>query len=219
MTAVTRIVILSGATATDDPWHDFDATSHAVASCLSEAGWSCTVAATSASARADLSDADLLVVNSGMRSRPGRDSGAPTQLLDYLASPRPVLGLHAAANSLRAVPQWARRLGVRWVDGVSTHPPIGWQRLVPAPGTPMLRGLDEVVVYDELYTDLELLRPAQVLLAHHSRGLDHPLVLGREDGPQRTVYDALGHGVESYASPSRQDLLRGEVRWLLGDRR
>ena len=214
---MTRIVILSGATATDDPWHDFEATSHAVASCLSGAGWSCTVAATSASARADIANADLLVVNSGMRSRPGRDGVAPTPLLDYLASPRAVLGLHASANSLRAVPQWAQRLGVRWVEGVSTHPPIGWQRLVPVPGAPLLRGPDEVVVYDELYAGLELLRPARVLLAHHRGGLDHPLVLAREEGPQRTVYDALGHGPESYVSPSRQELLRREVRWLLGD--
>lgn len=214
---MTRIVILSGATASDDPWHDFDATSHAVASCLREAGWSCTVAATSASAGADIVNADLLVVNSGVRSRPGPDGVAPAQLLDYLASPQAVLGLHAAANSLRAVPQWSQRLGVRWVEGVSMHPPIGWQRLVPASGTPALRGLDEVVVYDELYTNLELLRPAKVLLAHHLFGLDHPLVLGREEGPQRTVYDALGHSVESYASPSRQELLRREVRWLLGD--
>ncbi len=214
---MTRIVILSGTTATDDPWHDFDATSHAVASCLSEAGWSCTVAATSAAGRADIGSADLLVVNSGMRSRPGPDGTAPAALLDYLASPRPVLGLHAAANSLGAVPQWAERLGVRWVEGVSMHPPIGWQRLVPAPDTSVLRDLDEVVVYDELYIDLELLRPAQVLLAHHRRGLDHPLVMGWEDGPRRTVYDALGHSVESYASPSRQELLRREVRWLLGD--
>ncbi len=214
---MTRIVILSGVTATDDPWHDFEATSHAVAACLSEAGWSCTVAAVPASARTDLLDADLLIVNTGIQSRPGPDGVAPAQLLDYLASPRAVLGLHAAANSLAAVPQWAERLGVRWVDGVSMHPPIGWQRLLPAPGTPVLQGLAEVVVYDELYSQLELLRPATVLLAHHLGGLDHPLVLAREDGPQRTVYDALGHGVESYASPARQELLRREVRWLLGD--
>ena len=213
---MTRIVILSGVTATDDPWHDFDATSHAVASCLSEAGWSCTVAATSASVRADIADADLLVVNSGVRSRPGPDGAAPAQLLDYLASARPVLGLHAAANSFATVPQWAERLGVRWVEGVSMHPPIGWQRLVPATGTPVLPGLDEVIVYDELYTNLDVPRPAKVLLAHHLGGLGHPLVLAREDGPQRTVYDALGHGVESYASPSRQELLRREVGWLLG---
>jgi uncharacterized protein len=213
---VSRIVILSGVTGVDDPWHDFEATSHAVASCLSDAGWMCTVATTAESASVGLADADLLIVNSGLHSQPGRDGVEPTQLLDYLASPRAVLGLHAAANTFAVVPQWARRLGVRWVDGVSMHPPIGWQRLVPATLTPVLNGLDEVVVYDELYSKLDLLRPATVLLAHHLDGLDQPLLLAREDGPQRTIYDALGHGAESYASRSRQQLLRREVRWLLG---
>jgi type 1 glutamine amidotransferase len=213
---VSRIVILSGVTGVGDPWHDFEATSRAVASCLGDAGWTCTVATTAESASVGLADADLLIVNSGMHSPPGPDGVASTQLLDYLASSRAVLGLHAAANTFAVVPQWVRRLGVRWVGGVSMHPPIGWQRLVPAPLRSILDGLDEVVVYDELYSNLELSRPARVLLAHRLDGVDQPLVLAREDGPQRTIYDALGHGTESYASPSRQELLRREVRWLLG---
>ncbi len=214
---MTRVVILSGVTGLDDPWHDFDETSHAIASCLSATGLSCSVAPTTGSAHAGLADADLLIVNSGLRSLPGPDGVVPAELLDHLASPRAVLGLHAAANTFRAVPQWAQRLGVRWVEGVSMHPPIGWQRLLPAPGAPVLQGLDEVIVHDELYSNLDLLQPATVLLAHRLDGLAHPLLLAREAGPQRTIYDALGHGVESYASPSRQELLRREVRWLLGD--
>jgi type 1 glutamine amidotransferase len=214
---VTRVVILCGVTGIDDPWHDFEETSHAVASCLGETGWPCTVVTAAESAHGGLVDADLLIVNSGLRSRPGPDGVVPAELLDYLASPRPVLGLHAAANSFRAVPEWAWRLGVRWVEGVSMHPPIGWQLLLPAPSTPVLHGLDEVVVHDELYSNLGVLHPAAVLLAHRLGGVDQPLVLAREVGAQRTIYDALGHGVESYASPSRQELLRREVRWLLGD--
>jgi uncharacterized protein len=214
---VTRIVILSGVTAVDDPWHDFAATSRAVASCLSDAGWQCTVATTVESGSAGLPDADVLIVNSGVRSEPGSGGVASPQLLEYLASPRAVLGLHAAANTFADVPEFVRRLGVRWVEGVSIHPPIGWQRLVPAPATPALHGLDEVVVYDELYSNLDVPRPAKILLAHHFDGRDQPLVLARKEGQQRTIYDALGHGVESYASRSRGELLRREVSWLLGD--
>jgi hypothetical protein len=207
---VTRVVILSGVTGVDDPWHDFQATSHAVASCLSEIGWTCTVATTVEATSAPLRQADLLIVNSGLHSPPGPD-GLP----DYLASRRPVLGLHAAANAFAAIPQWTRRLGVRWIEGMSMHPPIGWQRLVPT--APVLGDLDEVVVYDELYSNLEVLRPATVVLSHHLDGVDQPLVLAREAGAQRTIYDALGHGTESYASPSRRELLRREAHWLLGD--
>ena len=204
-------MIVSGVTGFDDPWHDFQATSHAVASCLSEIGWTCTVVTTVEATPAPLRQADLLVVNAGLQSPPG-----PEGLLDHLDSSRPVLGLHAAANAFAAVPQWTRRLGVRWIEGMSVHPPIGWQRLMPARPAPMLEGLDEVVVYDELYTNLDVRLPATAVLAHHLDGVDQPLVLAREEGAQRTIYDALGHGTESYASPSRRELLRREARWLLG---
>lgn len=211
---MTRIVILSGVTGVDDPWHNFDATSHAVASCLCDAGLTCTVATTAESASVPLEDADLLIVNAGRQSPPGPDGVAPDQLLDYLESDRPVLGLHSAVNTFATVPQWAKRLGVRWIKGVSTHPPIGWHRLDLA--APALRSIDEVVVYDELYSNLDVLRPATVLMTHHFEGVDHPLALARVDGAQRTIYDALGHGTESYASGSRRELLRREVHWLLG---
>jgi type 1 glutamine amidotransferase len=207
---MTRVVILSGVTGTDDPWHDFQATSAAVASCLSDIGWTCTVVTTVEATSASLRQADLLIVNSGLHSPPG-----PDDLPDHLASPRPVLGLHAAANTFAAMPQWTQRLGVRWIEGLSMHPPIGWQRLIPT--SPMLGDLDEVVVYDELYSNLDVLQPATVVLAHHLDGVDQPLILARETGPQRTIYDALGHGTESYASPSRQELLRREAHWLLAD--
>jgi len=202
---VTRVVIVSGVTGVDDPWHDFRATSQAVADVLSDNGWTCTVVTTVETTSA-LQQADLLIVNSGLHSPPGPDG-----LLDYLASPRPVLGLHTAANTFADVPQWTQRLGVRWIAGTSMHPPIGWQRLTPA-----LDDLDDVVVYDELYSHLTVLRPATVLLAHHLDGVEQPLVLAHETGAQRTIYDALGHGIESYSSPSRLELLRREARWLLG---
>jgi type 1 glutamine amidotransferase len=213
---VTRIVILSGVTGTDDPWHDFTGTSLAIAGCLSGAGWSCDVVTTSRSGAAQLAEADLLVVNSGRGSAPGPDGTASDALLAYLASGRPVLGVHASANTFPNVPEWAGRLGVAWIEGTSMHPPIGWSTLTPAAEHDALRGLDDVTVFDELYSFLRVLRPADVLLSHRYRGVDHPLVLAREDGHARTVYDALGHGLESYASLSRRQMLGREVRWLLG---
>jgi hypothetical protein len=213
---VTHVVILSGVTGADDPWHDFTGTSQAIARCLSAAGWSCDVVTTSQCGAAQLAGADLLVVNSGRGASPGPGGTAPDDLLTYLASGRPLLGVHASANTFADVPEWAGRLGVEWVEGTSIHPPIGWSTLTPQTREHgAVRGLDEVTVFDELYSFLRVLRPASVLLAHYYRGVDHALVLAREDGCARTVYDALGHGFESYESPSRQRMLRQEVRWLL----
>src|SRR6185369_10346291 len=109
---VARIVVLSGVTGVDDPWHDFTVTSSMIAAILTEAGWSCDVVTTARSEQAGLAEADLLIVNSGRAARlgqsgrlvgpvPGRagTAEAPAALLSYLASGRPVLGLHSAADT------------------------------------------------------------------------------------------------------------------------
>src|SRR4051812_45558471 len=116
---VARLVVLSGVTGVDDPWHDFTLTSSVIAGILTEAGWSCDVVTTARSEQAGLAEADLLIVNSGRAARlgqPARSVGpvtgrrgtaeAPAALLSYLASGRPVLGIHAAADTFAAVPQW-----------------------------------------------------------------------------------------------------------------
>ena len=53
-----------------------------------------------------------------------------------------------------------------------------------------------------------------VLVVADHEGAAHPVVWVAP-GPGRIVYDALGHDVRSYDSPSRVDLFRREVRWLL----
>jgi len=130
-----------------------------------------------------------------------------------------VLGVHTAANAFATVPAWVDRLGVRWVEGVSMHPPIEWLAATPVESHPIGVGLGVVGVFDERYSHLEISRSADVVLSHSLDGVEQPLLLAREDaGGRRTVYDALGHGSESYASDSRRELLRREVNWLLATR-
>ncbi len=211
-----RAVMLSGVTGVDDPWHDFEATSSALARIVVEAGLRCDVVPSSESHVAGLADADLLIVNCGAGSVLGPEGGTPDDLLPYLASPRPVLGIHAAANSFIATPAWGERLGVRWIEGVSMHPPIGPTVLQPADvDHEITRGLGAIDVVDERYSFLQADGGAVVLFAHQYRDAIHPLVLAREAHGRRTIYHALGHSLESYVSPSHQRLLTREVRWLI----
>nr|WP_255371955.1 ThuA domain-containing protein [Cellulosimicrobium sp. CUA-896] len=79
---------------------------------------------------------------------------------------------------------------------------------------PVVAGLGPVVADDERYCRLDIAPTSHVLLTAHHDGVDHPVAW--VSAGARAVYDGLGHGVESYASPSRRDLLRREVDWLLG---
>ena len=96
------------------------------------------------------------------------------------------------------------------------HPPIGEAAVQVSDGDhPVTAGLAPFTVFDERYSHLERSPAARVLLHHDLEGERHPLVWVVEQDGARTVYDALGHDVRSYASPERIDLLQREVRWLL----
>lgn len=241
---VKKVLVLSGRGRYEDPWHDMAATSHRVATVLTEAGAGYDVAVRGSfpDAARHLAGVDLLVVNTA--------SGAPDAAHDgddatwapfhdavaaWADAGRPVLALHQAANTFADSPHWERVLGGRWVDGTSMHPDIGEAAFELRHGvrrgvSPQdaaaephalagaLTGLltdGRVTAFDERYSYLRVSDGVEVLLTQRHDGVDHPVVWVNETGGLRVVYDALGHDTRSYASPSRRDLLLAEVRWLL----
>src|SRR5580765_7847198 len=96
---MTEVLLLSGVTARDDPWHDFDATSAAIAATLAATGLDVALLPSGQARAADLQSADLLVVNCGLGSSPGADRAATAAFVEAVRSGRPVLGVHTAANA------------------------------------------------------------------------------------------------------------------------
>ncbi len=212
-----RAVVLAGRDRYGDPWHDHAATSHVVAGELASAGFDVTVRSTFPDALADLTPDVLLVVNAGHGPVTGDDADwAPLheRVRDHVAAGGPVLGLHQSAMTFRDSPWWADVLGGRWVDDVSWHPPQDVATFDVHPGHPVTDGLGPVVVDDERYTALEVAPGCRVLLSHEEGGRTHPVAWVAPGA--RVVFNGLGHGVESYASAGRRDLLRREARWLVG---
>ena len=218
-----RALVLAGRGRYEDPWHDHAATSHVVADLLGEQGVDAEVRSTFPGSFADLGSFDLVVVNAGRgRTDAAFDcddaAWAPAHeaVRAFAAGGGALLGLHQAANTFADSPHWAGILGGRWVPGTSMHPPQDVATFTPVGDHPVVAGLGPVVADDERYCRLDVAPTSRVLLtAHHDR-TDHPVVWA--SGGARAVYDGLGHGVESYVSPSRRDLLRREVDWLLGRR-
>ena len=164
-----------------------------------------------------------MIVASG-RGRPDADFDGTdrdwvpfhARLASLVSSGVPVLGLHQATNTFLDSPSWGPVIGGRWVEGTSWHPPHGPAtfRVVDAEH-PVVAGLTEITADDEQYLSLEVSPGVQVLVVADHEGGSHPVVWVAP-GPARVVYDALGHDVRSYDSPSRVELFRREVRWLLG---
>jgi type 1 glutamine amidotransferase len=219
-------LILSGAGRYADPWHPYDLTSDRLAQVLRTEGLEVEISgevdARMATLGAELPD--LLVVNIGDPALNYPDKPAPSEeahgregLLAYLASGRPLLGVHTASTSLHGVSEWKSILGGVWVRGQSFHPDYGTLPVTVATSG-LTQGLTDFVVTDELYSDLSL-QPDNVVIAwNQSDPVTRPLVWQRTYGPtgSRVLYDALGHDTAAYESDAHQQLLRRGVRWLLG---
>jgi type 1 glutamine amidotransferase len=226
MPSSPHVTVVSGHNRYADSWHDLPATSHLLALTLAADAMDVTLVGSWPRELADLSGTDLLVMNTGVGLPGGSTEGQCSDeawqqgwdgLAAYLESGRPLLAVHQAANTLHEVPGYLERLGGRWVEGTSMHPPIGTATVSfdasahpvnPRPGT-------SFEVQDERYSYLDLTGDVSVLATHVHDGAEHPLVWAHEHAGGRAVYDALGHGRESFESSERRELLRREARWLL----
>ncbi|RLP77427.1 ThuA domain-containing protein [Mycetocola tolaasinivorans] len=221
---MAKITILTGSGQYQDRWHDFTATGYRVAQVLQEAGHEVVLRALKPQGiLEELEDTDLLVVNSGFGEYTEVSDGpreewdeAFAALRAYRARKAPILALHAASNSLDGLEEWHQWIGGEWVRGTSMHPPIGVSHVqVSDADHPITEGFADFHPYDEMYSYLEAYPGSRVLLTHDYADLTHALVWTTEQDGARTVYDALGHGVQAFDTPERHDLLRREVDWLL----
>lgn len=214
-------IILSGADRYDGRWHDHAATSQRIAETLATVGFDAWIRACHPRAFGDLAAADLVVANTASGT-PGPDdasdeewAGAFAVLVEYVARGGPLLALHLASSSFQELPEWSDWIGGAWIDGTSMHPPIAEAHVsVHADVHPIVAGLADFAIYDEMYSYLELLPGTTVLASHRYEGRDHPLAWVKEAESRRAVYDALGHGVRAYDAPARVRLLQREALWV-----
>ncbi|MBM7494714.1 type 1 glutamine amidotransferase [Micromonospora luteifusca] len=214
-------VIFSGDGPHADPWHPLAETSATLATLIGDPG-SVTIVTSVDQLDAALDGARLLVVNaSANRSTPIPEDEDFARILDgFLARGGSLLATHSATLAFPQVPSWRSAVGAAWEHGRSFHPPIG-PSLVRRSGVehPISTGLGDFEVFDERYTDLELIDGVDVepLYVHDEGGATHPLVWARTVGSSRIVYSALGHDARSYESPEHVELLRRVVSWLRHD--
>ncbi|MBT2484407.1 MULTISPECIES: ThuA domain-containing protein [unclassified Microbacterium] len=215
-----RVVIVSGADGHADPWHALDATSAAIADVVSGVG---DVRIATTIDPSSWGPADLLVLNvSGDLSVPPSPSGAQVDAIEaHHRAGGPILAMHSSSLAFRDDERWFRMLGGRWVPGVSMHPQIGNALIQTAAVETSPSGMvafpGDFFVYDERYTSLDVRPHVQVLARHTEDGTTYPLVWWTGPTPSGgpVVYDALGHGVESFESAVHAEWLAATAGALL----
>jgi len=218
------IRVLSGQGRYADPWHPFAATSAGIASVAADLGLDHEVLDVTPDALGDLAGVDLLVVNTGGGGRDaefGEDaawSAAFASAEQWIRGGGRLIATHQATNGFPDWPEYRRLLGGYWQPGVSMHPPRSDAVFTPVPGRagdPLLAGLTQVAAHDERYSKLVMGDDVETVLEHDLDGVPQPVVWRRRTNGLRIIVDALGHGAESYESPTRRLLLANELRELL----
>lgn len=215
-------LVLSGRGRYADPWHDFAATSQAIAGLLGDLGLEAEVRGTDSE---PVAVPRLLVVDAGGGSTPTEDAPGEHErawreaVLAHVRSGGATLVTHAGCNTLYEDGAWAAAIGGRWVPGASMHPARSEAVLDVVGGDhPITTGLDRLHVDDERYSFLEVAPTSTPLLAHEHDGAPHVcawVVGGAQPGSARVVVNTLGHDARTYTGADRIDLLRREVAWLL----
>ncbi len=140
----------------------------------------------------------------------------------YVASGRPLISHHGAIASYDDWPRFGELLGFTWVWGVTTHSPLGEHTVNVLPtGHPIVAGIEDYTLHDELYYDIKL-TPGLAPSTHATAlwdGQPRPMVLtaqgGRIAGAGRTAYLANGHDLQTFDCPALRQLWCNAVDWAL----
>ncbi len=208
-----QILIFGGE---ENPYHDFSVQGPLLARLAEEAGYEAALTTNPAAfepARIAPFDVVAILASAGSLApeheeallnavigSPWGDTGAPKGLL----------GIHGATVVGSASGKYQRMLGARFL----AHPPLGpFSVTVDAPDHPVMRGVGDFSISDELYL-METLAPFDVLLSAEFDGFRRPLAWVRPYGLGRVCYCALGHGTEQLEHESVRRILRNALDWL-----
>ncbi len=140
----------------------------------------------------------------------------------YIHRGGPLLSAHAAISSYDDWPRFAELIGYTWMWEVTSHSLISEHRVRILPtGHPIVRGLNNFGIVDELYYDIRL-APGMEATVHADAewaGRRVPMVMtaegGRIQGAGKTVYIANGHDLRAFECPELGTLWMNAIKWCL----
>lgn len=223
-----RNLILTGG-----PYHPFEQTSRYLASLLGDGGIECETTEDVETGLSRLESFDLLTLNllhfrmlHERFEQPEREAWArslspeaQSAMVEHLGRGRGIIAMHTASVCFDDWPEWGEILGARWDWERSSHnaePRPSKITVCPA-SHPIVRGLSDFEVTDEIYTFLDYRPGLTPLLTAARKGEEQPLLWARDVEGGRVVYDALGHDVASLSQPTHREIVTRAARWALGN--
>lgn len=142
------------------------------------------------------------------------DESQKAAFIKLLEQGKGMVFLHHSLASYQAWSEFQKILGGRYVEGVSTY-----KHDVEVPVTivskdhPITRGLNDFVIFDEVYGNFKVLPGVQVLLKTTHPESGEVIGWTNQYGKSRIVYLQLGHDHHAYENTNYRRLVKQAIDW------
>jgi type 1 glutamine amidotransferase len=163
-----------------------------------------------------LNQYDAIVLNYGFWNVPELTPAARNGLLNFVSGGKGLVSLHFSSSSFQEWDEYKELLGRVWVKGVSGHGPRhSFTVKVEKPTHPIMQGIEDFTVNDELYAKLQGTAAIEVLASTHSPFSKQvePMIFVKTYGKGRVVRNVLGHDVQVRSHVAYKKILCRSVEW------
>lgn len=158
---------------------------------------------------AELDNYDLLIFS----MTPSKLSpAAEDAIVSFVHDGKMLMGIHSATVVDPENVKYIEMIGGRFVHHSPHHE---FSVKIADPGHPILEGLVDFKITDELYVLDRTPSAASVLLTAFWEDNVQPILYIRAHGQGKVLYNALGHGPPAYENPNLKKLVIQGAKWLL----
>lgn len=133
-------------------------------------------------------------------------------LVSFVENGKKFMGIHAATVVDPENAKYIEMIGGRFVHHSPHHE---FTVKIADPGHPILEGMSDFKITDELYVLDRTPAAASIFLTAFWENHAQPMMYLRAHGRGRVLYNALGHDQEAYENPNFKKLIIHSVKWLL----
>jgi len=166
-------------------------------------------------------DYDVLMLNFKNYDPLKREKVAQVNLLRFIREGGGLMFFHFTCGAFENWPEFGQIAGRVWNPELRAHDPHGQFTVqITKKEHPIMQGLSDFQILDELYTCTDAKREVEVLAEAKSvvDGKMYPMAFVFEEGRGRGFHTLLGHDERSFHSPELTKMLQNAAIWCAGRR-
>ncbi len=205
----SKILIL----AQNDEYHPLETLGEMIVGWLKDEGFDdVTLTGDRSILTSNLDQYELLILCMTMSKIPAAEEDA---IVSFVENGKELMGIHSATVVDEGNRKYIEMIGGRFIHHSPHHE---FTVKVASPGHPIVEGLRDFKITDELYVLDRTPPAASVLLTAFWEKQAQPMLYIRAHGQGKVLYNALGHGPEAYGNPNLKPIVVQSVKWLLKKR-